>query len=1233
MFVGRVILRPNEHISPSIECLAATTSKAKDIEKTWLWCGLSSGEVQLVDFESRESKKRFQLHKQVVTCILPFAQVIWTCSFDSTIKVTDIKSKKVVLTLTEHTDAITSCIRSGDDVWSASLNGELIKWNCSDPRKPEKLNTFLLRSPISQRIFPLYSIAVDKDYLWIGTSTSIIQFFPATAEILSRLPAPEHEYRGIVKRDLDHDATDTTQRNRGSSFYSPAPMQKEFPQESKNSIPEVMDESQLQPSQYTPGIWSKPSETLATRMPLSSPRRTNSSGESDLIRSGSGSNNFSSPVRRNSFGSTPRLSPFSKNANSRNKSDPEDSFKSPGKSGGVLLGFQPRKSTSTRMSSIKDHKTRLITRPTSEISGTKHTDDKKGDKDTREPKTPPHPLSSTFKTITQSSANSARSVTPPHVNPERPKNDYLSLLAVNEDTATWGGGGAAAYHSPPKHLSGRVGKGPETGPDTSPQGRPFTAQFPIPFPKDVAASHCVIEGSKGELWSSSEKRGVVQVWSTETHKLLQHWDLDGCTGITQLVYSRKCVWAAAQNGSVYIFDAVAKEPIVELKVHTDAVRYLCAAKPEYMVSSSAAKDGSLAILLNLARGRHGYVSWTSDSATVFDRYGFFTSGRGVPEGFEDLGDELVASLPSQLEIELDRRQRAFVVHSERWTEYLQRNKPDPALPFFEGHCKPFRDSPELRNLIENGVPDACRQQVWTKLINQWVGDIRNRKGPNYYNRLAREHHRSNRGRKHRAWIKQIDLDLHRTFPTNKYFNLDDGAALKKLRRVLIAFSRYSTKVGYCQGFNFIAGFALLFLTEEMAFWCMAALIGGGKDQTKSVIPSGYFVDPMRPSRADQPVLRELIKKYCPTIDNVLESQCFDLSLITFNWFFTLYVDAVPTVLTLRIWDMILYRGDFFSFQIAFAILKINEDLITSLDNPADLFEEMRKIGKRCTDADRAMQIACNECDITEDETRILQHSHQKLLEEYDEGMLAEGSAKEDSSGTSLGTSLESHRHSLVMEQALEHELGVTKLEDVEDEVDVSAHGSVTPVNDDVVVENPTEEQPGTEDTNTQEIQSNLITEGDPESDLDDMPKEDSNKETGSSTDEEDAEREEAQIEDESGLKQFSHDSSAGSSWEKVTKDSMFETETAGDWHMTTKSASGTGDGKVSKSLSGSLMIKSWISARMRLPQPSQAFKRQMMSFTESHESDLDDDDSAGPTTAECVSPDMNTSDLDVSSDE
>ena len=61
--------------------------------------------------------------------------------------------------------------------------------------------------------------------------------------------------------------------------------------------------------------------------------------------------------------------------------------------------------------------------------------------------------------------------------------------------------------------------------------------------------------------------------------------------------------------------------------------------------------------------------------------------------------------------------------------------------------------------------------------------------------------------------KIIKLDLHRTFPKDNFFK--DQKNLKKMKNVLLAYSRRNVSLGYCQGFNFIVGRLLKVLNNEV----------------------------------------------------------------------------------------------------------------------------------------------------------------------------------------------------------------------------------------------------------------------------------------------------------------------------------------------------------------------------------------------------------------------------------
>lgn len=64
-----------------------------------------------------------------------------------------------------------------------------------------------------------------------------------------------------------------------------------------------------------------------------------------------------------------------------------------------------------------------------------------------------------------------------------------------------------------------------------------------------------------------------------------------------------------------------------------------------------------------------------------------------------------------------------------------------------------------------------------------------------------------------GYENQIIPDLKRTFPGENFFQDDNN--LQKMYRILLAYSRRNSSIGYCQGFNFIVGRLLQILNNEV----------------------------------------------------------------------------------------------------------------------------------------------------------------------------------------------------------------------------------------------------------------------------------------------------------------------------------------------------------------------------------------------------------------------------------
>ncbi|CAG0926094.1 unnamed protein product, partial [Notodromas monacha] len=130
-------------------------------------------------------------------------------------------------------------------------------------------------------------------------------------------------------------------------------------------------------------------------------------------------------------------------------------------------------------------------------------------------------------------------------------------------------------------------------------------------------------------------------------------------------------------------------------------------------------------------------------------------------------------------------------------------------------------------------------------------------------------------------VKQIELDLTRTLPNNRHYDSARADGIPRLRRVLIAFSLHRPDVGYCQGLNRIAAVALLFLSEEDAFWAMCLIID-------RLMPPEYYTRTLLGAQVDQRVLKDLLADKLPRLSAHLAEQNVDINLCTFNWFLCIY---------------------------------------------------------------------------------------------------------------------------------------------------------------------------------------------------------------------------------------------------------------------------------------------------------------------------------------------------------
>ncbi|KAK4050235.1 hypothetical protein OIV83_003556 [Microbotryomycetes sp. JL201] len=250
------------------------------------------------------------------------------------------------------------------------------------------------------------------------------------------------------------------------------------------------------------------------------------------------------------------------------------------------------------------------------------------------------------------------------------------------------------------------------------------------------------------------------------------------------------------------------------------------------------------------------------------------------------------------------------------------------------------DWQEFKELVKKGIPIAYRPKIWAE-----CSGANEAREPGVYRDLLESH----RGQDNPC-LNQIDMDCHRTFPTNVFF-AGNGPGVAKLRNVLVAYSWRNPQIGYCQGMNNLTATLLLtHSSEEDAFWVLVCII-------EKILPSDYYTSHLLVSQADQRVLQDFVRRLLPDVAEHLEELGVELPAITFGWFLSLFTDALPIQTLLRVWDLIFVMGTVVLFRVTVAIFQMNKDDILACDSAASLYALMRAVTGHLYQVDKLLRLA------------------------------------------------------------------------------------------------------------------------------------------------------------------------------------------------------------------------------------------------------------------------------------
>ena len=227
---------------------------------------------------------------------------------------------------------------------------------------------------------------------------------------------------------------------------------------------------------------------------------------------------------------------------------------------------------------------------------------------------------------------------------------------------------------------------------------------------------------------------------------------------------------------------------------------------------------------------------------------------------------------------------------------------------------------EFRRLVLGGIPVSYRAKIWAE-----CSGASSMRQPGLYEELVNSEDTDS------SIAAQIEMDITRTLTDNIFFRT--GPGVQKLNEVLLAYSRRNPEVGYCQGMNLITACLLLIMpTAEDAFWVLATMI-------EEILPQNYYDQNLLTSRADQTVLRSYVAELLPKLSAHLDELEIELEALTFQWFLSVFTDCLSAEALFRVWDVVLcmHDGSTFLFQIALALLKLNEKALLQCDTPAGVY--------------------------------------------------------------------------------------------------------------------------------------------------------------------------------------------------------------------------------------------------------------------------------------------------------
>ncbi|KAI4878101.1 hypothetical protein NFI96_027898, partial [Prochilodus magdalenae] len=240
----------------------------------------------------------------------------------------------------------------------------------------------------------------------------------------------------------------------------------------------------------------------------------------------------------------------------------------------------------------------------------------------------------------------------------------------------------------------------------------------------------------------------------------------------------------------------------------------------------------------------------------------------------------------------------------------------------------YKNSERMMKRVYKGIPLKLRGQAWSLLLD--IEKIK-RENDGKYEKMKEQ------AKIYSTEIKQIDLDVNRTFRNHIMFMDRFGVKQQSLFHVLAAYSVYNTlimptEVSYCQGMSQIAAILLMYMNEEDAFWALSQLLTNQKHGMH-----GFFIPGFPKLQRFQNHHDQILSKLMPKLKKHLDKEQMSCGIYSTKWFMQCFIDRTPFTLTLRLWDIFILEGEKILTAMAYTILKLHKKCLLKMS-----LEELRE---------------------------------------------------------------------------------------------------------------------------------------------------------------------------------------------------------------------------------------------------------------------------------------------------